>query len=213
MSEGWRRVYIKQGCVRGDVAAVMLPNIRAYVEAWLALASLGAVMTTLYMTFRSAELSQQLAHSRARMIIATPSVGEFEPLAWALEQGDALPHLSCAVAVGGPVAGALDFEALASSDGALPGRARGTDGRRSVPSALHIWHNVQPEGSAAEQSSDALERAPGSGGARHPRGRYHHVRGALRHTSMRSTRSRWLLRQVRRSPFSPCSRRRHSPKP
>lgn len=104
----------------GDVAAVMLPNVRAYVECWLALSALGAVMTTLYMTFRSAELSQQLAHSKARMIIAPPGIGDFEPLAWAMAQGDGLPHLATAVAVGGSVDGALDFEDLAATDAPLP---------------------------------------------------------------------------------------------
>ena len=110
----------RAGLRPGDVAAVMLPNVRAYLECWLALASLGAVMTTLYMTFRSAELLQQLAHSKARMIIAPPVIGDFEPLAWALDQQSALPHLMNAVSVGGQVEGAQDFEELAAGDAGLP---------------------------------------------------------------------------------------------
>ena len=112
--------FYQAGLRPGDVAAVMLPNVRAYVETWLALSSIGAVMTTMYMTSRSSELSQQLAHSKARMLIALPVVGDFSPLDWALQQGDALPHLSVVVAVGGTVDGALDYETLAMSDAALP---------------------------------------------------------------------------------------------
>ena len=104
----------------GDVAAVMLPNTRAYVECWLALSALGAVMTTLYTTFRSSELAHQLTHSKARMIIAPPAVGDFRPLTWALGQGDALPHLGTVVAVGGPIDGALNLAELAATETALP---------------------------------------------------------------------------------------------
>ena len=54
------------GIGRGDVVAVQLPNVPEYLVAYAALCALGAVMQTVHMPYRRAELSTLLAHSRAK---------------------------------------------------------------------------------------------------------------------------------------------------
>lgn len=104
----------------GDVVAVMLPNTRAYVELFLAISALGAVMTTLYMTFRPAELSFQMGHSNAKMMIAPAEVGDFHPAAWAVGARGELPKLNTVVATGGDVPGTVPLEALTESSTTMP---------------------------------------------------------------------------------------------
>ena len=42
-------------------------------------------MTTLYLSYRDAELAAQLVHSRARAMIAPHVIGDFSPPQWALQ--------------------------------------------------------------------------------------------------------------------------------
>ena len=104
----------------GDVVAVQLFNTLEYVESFLAISWLGAVMTTLYTTFREAELATQLRHSKARALIAASSFGPFSPPAWAQQQKESLPSLKSVIAVGAPVKGALAYKDLLNSGVALP---------------------------------------------------------------------------------------------
>lgn len=55
-----------RGLRTGDVIAVQLPNIPEFLVAHLAIARLGAVMCTLHMPYRDAEIEALLGHSRAR---------------------------------------------------------------------------------------------------------------------------------------------------
>ena len=104
----------------GDVVAVQLPNTREHIEVFLAVSALGAVMTTLYMTFRGAELATQLEHSRARMLVAPDRIGDFSPVGWWSGHCGELPLLETAVAVGAEVPGALPWERLAAGGPPLP---------------------------------------------------------------------------------------------
>ena len=104
----------------GDVVAVQLPNVREHVEILLAVSALGAVTTTLYMSFRGAELAAQLDHSRARMLVAPARIGDFSPFEWLARHRTELPHLEAAVAVGGETPGALAWERLAAGGPPLP---------------------------------------------------------------------------------------------
>ena len=67
-AEGLRRA----GVARGDVVAVQLPNTPEFVVAFLAICRLGAVMTTLHMPYRGAEIAALLRHSRAKLGICLP---------------------------------------------------------------------------------------------------------------------------------------------
>jgi acyl-CoA synthetase (AMP-forming)/AMP-acid ligase II len=62
-AEGLRRA----GVARGDVVAVQLPNTLEFIVAFLGICRLGAVMCTLHMPYRGAEIEALLRHSRARL--------------------------------------------------------------------------------------------------------------------------------------------------
>lgn len=112
--------FYQAGIRPGDVVAVQLPNTRAYVESFLALCWLGAVMTTLYMTFRDNEFRTQLAHSRAKAIIVPDTIGDFAAAETALRMRADITTLEQVIVVGTPPAGALDFAKLAATDQPLP---------------------------------------------------------------------------------------------
>lgn len=104
----------------GDVVAVQLPNTHEYVESFLAITWLGAVMTTLYVPYREAEYRTQLSHSRARAVIAPDRIGDFEAAACLVGLKDALPALAHVIAVGDAPAGAASYADVAASDDGLP---------------------------------------------------------------------------------------------
>jgi len=91
------RALAARGVARGDVVAVQLPNIPAFVFAYLAIARLGAVMCPLHMPYRGAEVRLLMRHSGARLAICLPQAKEmFEGRAIAFsdlgkERHEALP--------------------------------------------------------------------------------------------------------------------------
>ncbi|MDQ5848298.1 MAG: acyl--CoA ligase [Pseudomonadota bacterium] len=69
----------KKGIGPGDVVAVQLPNIAEFIVAHLAIGRLGAVMCTLHMPYRGAEIEAILGHSGAKVFLnAASSVRELE---------------------------------------------------------------------------------------------------------------------------------------
>ena len=64
-AEGLRRA----GVVPGEVVAVQLPNTPEFIVAFLAICRLGAVMSTLHMPYRGAEIQALLRHGRAKLAI------------------------------------------------------------------------------------------------------------------------------------------------
>jgi len=58
-----------RGVGHGDVVAVQLPNVPEFIVAYLAIARLRAVMCTLHMPYRGAEIEAILGHSRARLLL------------------------------------------------------------------------------------------------------------------------------------------------
>lgn len=68
-AEGLRRA----GVARGEVVAVQLPNTPEFIIAFLAICRLGAVMCTLHMPYRGAEIEALTRHSRAKLGICLPS--------------------------------------------------------------------------------------------------------------------------------------------
>ncbi|MEQ9641492.1 MAG: class I adenylate-forming enzyme family protein [Alphaproteobacteria bacterium] len=104
----------------GDVVAVQLPNTHEYVESFLAIAWLGAVMTTLYMPYREAEFQTQLGHSRAKAVIALAEAGDFKPAATLMALKDKLPALAHVIAIGAAPAGATSYAEVAACGTPLP---------------------------------------------------------------------------------------------
>lgn len=65
-----------RGVSRGDVVAVQLPNIPEFVFSYLAITRLGAVMCTLHIPYRGAEIETLMRHSGARLAICLPQAKE-----------------------------------------------------------------------------------------------------------------------------------------
>src|SRR3954471_18936150 len=65
VAEGLRR----KGIAAGDVVALQLPNTVEFVILHLAIARLGAVMCTVHMPYRGAEIETILAHSGAKLFV------------------------------------------------------------------------------------------------------------------------------------------------
>ncbi|MCG6874137.1 MAG: AMP-binding protein [Betaproteobacteria bacterium] len=108
------------GLGRGDVVCVQMPNIPEFVVAYLAIARLGAVMSTAHMPYRAAELRTLLAHSRARALICLSATKEYAPAVAALAMKSGLPALDHVIALGDRVEGAIPFVRLAGIEGAPP---------------------------------------------------------------------------------------------
>jgi acyl-CoA synthetase (AMP-forming)/AMP-acid ligase II len=79
------------GIGRGDVVAVQLPNIPEYLVSYAALCALGAVMQTVHMPYRRAELKTLLAHSRAKAFLCLSQFKDEKPATEARAMG--LPDL------------------------------------------------------------------------------------------------------------------------
>lgn len=112
--------FYRAGIRPGDVVAVQLPNTREYVESFLALCWMGAVMTTLYMTYRAMEFSTQLGHAKATAAIVQESIGEFQPADTLLRLKAQLPALQAVIVVGNAPEGAIDFNDCAQGGATLP---------------------------------------------------------------------------------------------
>jgi len=66
----------RAGVARGDVVAVQLPNTLEFIVAFLGICRLGAVMCTLHMPYRGAEIEALMRHSRARLAVCLPASKE-----------------------------------------------------------------------------------------------------------------------------------------
>jgi cyclohexanecarboxylate-CoA ligase len=108
------------GLGRGDVIVVQLPNVPEFVVAYLAIARIGAVMSTAHMPYRAAELRTLLAHSRARALICMSSMKDYAPAAAAVAMKPGLSALEHVIALGEPVMGTVAYPTLANTEGTLP---------------------------------------------------------------------------------------------
>ncbi len=110
-----------QGIARGEVVAVQLPNIAQFVFAYLAIASIGAVMQTVHMAYRGGDCEALLAHSGAVALIC---MGDNPQAPVASMFVNMKPHLAemrqIIVAGGGVPDGSVGMESLTA------GRSVGT---------------------------------------------------------------------------------------
>lgn len=109
------------GIRAGDVVSVQLPNIPEFLIAYLAIARLGAVMSTVHMPYCSAEIQTLLKHNRGRAYIGLSRWKECEPVAEVLALRDDLPALDHVITLGDPVSGTTSFSDLLRSEPNLPG--------------------------------------------------------------------------------------------
>lgn len=100
-AERFARALTAMGIRRGDVVAIQLPNVEPFVIAYLGTLLLGGVVTTLHMPYRAGELEPLLRHSRARVVVCGPPVGDFVPSETFAELAQASPFLEHVICAGG----------------------------------------------------------------------------------------------------------------
>lgn len=165
----------------GDVICIQLPNLPAYLISYLAIAKIGAVMSTIHMPYRSAEIETLVNHSRAKTMICLARAGDWNPAETVLGLKARLPTLKHVIGVTGPEGatseGALDWQELIDANveaditveptAADPLLLLFTSGTTSAPKAVPLNpHNVLTNGrdGAAEheidKSSAILSAAP-----------------------------------------------------
>ena len=105
------------GLGRGDVIAIQLPNSVDFVATYLAVSHIGAVMQTVHMPYRGAELEFLLRHGNARALVCAAEAAGHSPAAAALELKPALPSLDHVIAAGGAVEGTSALTELAAGAG------------------------------------------------------------------------------------------------
>ena len=88
------------GIGRGDVVAVQLPNIPEYLATYAAACALGAVMQTIHMPYRRAELKALLGHGRAKAFVCLSKFKDEQPAAEARSLMNVLPSLQHVLALG-----------------------------------------------------------------------------------------------------------------
>ncbi len=102
-----------RGVAKGNVVALYSPNLPEYAVAFHAVASLGAVNTTVNPAYTADELAAQLKDAAASVLITIPQLMDRATAAAA----------ACGlreIVVFGEAEGATPFSALAHNDGALP---------------------------------------------------------------------------------------------
>ena len=142
------------GVAAGDGVAVQLPNIPEFIVAYLAIARLGAVMTTIHMPYRGSEFETLLRHSRAKAIVCLAAAKDWSPAGAAVELCGTIATLETVIALGEGVPGAMTFAEVQAAPAAaireLPGPAAGdpflllyTSGTTASPKAVpHSYHTL-----------------------------------------------------------------------
>lgn len=101
----------------GDVIAIQLPNLPAYIISYLAIAQIGAVMSTIHMPYRETEIESFINHGRARAMICLASAKDWSPAETVLGLRAKLPTLKHVIAVGDATPdGAIGWQGLIDAD-------------------------------------------------------------------------------------------------
>ncbi|MFI5013933.1 MAG: class I adenylate-forming enzyme family protein [Hyphomicrobiales bacterium] len=104
---------------RGDVIAAQLPNGLEFILTYLAAGYVGAVLQTLHMPYRAAEIEPLLRHGEARAVVCLARTKDFAPAELMLALRARLRSLSQVISLGeGTPVGALGFPA--DADRAMP---------------------------------------------------------------------------------------------
>ena len=145
----------RAGVAKGDVVAVQLPNLPEFLIAFFAICRLGAVLSTLHMPYRAAEIETLLAHNKATAAIVLAEAKDFRPAEAVLAMRVRLPQLKAVIAHGPKVPGAialgemieqsppLDPEAVDPPVAADPFLLLYTSGTTAAPKGVpHNYHTI-----------------------------------------------------------------------
>jgi cyclohexanecarboxylate-CoA ligase len=88
------------GLGRGDVIAAQLPNSVEFVVTYLACSQIGAILQTVHMPYRGAEIEPLLRYSGAKAFVCVTATKDFRPAELALSLRARNPKLRHIVAVG-----------------------------------------------------------------------------------------------------------------
>ncbi len=142
------------GIVKGEVVSIQLPNLPEFLIAYLAITSLGAVMSTIHMPYRAAEIETLLAHAKARAVICLSETKGYPAAEVMLALKAKLPLLDHVIAHGAPVDGAVSLGELIAGARAVSPPAEPpvasdpllllfTSGTISAPKAVPLsYHNM-----------------------------------------------------------------------
>ena len=100
------------GLGKGDVIALQLLNVPEYVVAHVAISQIGAVMQTMHMPYRGAEIENLLGHSGARAFVCVDAFGDYPTAEVVGKVRGNLPSLEHVIVVGEPVADTSSFAEL-----------------------------------------------------------------------------------------------------
>lgn len=106
------------GISKGDVVAIQLPNQIEFMTVYYAVSMIGAVLSTMHMPYRSAEMEPLLRHGSARAVVCPPAGENYDAPATMCElrnRVETLEHVI--VAAGDSPDGTLSLDALITEGG------------------------------------------------------------------------------------------------
>jgi cyclohexanecarboxylate-CoA ligase len=112
----------------GDVVAAQLPNGAEFILTYIAAGYVGAVLQTIHMPYRAAEVEPLLRHGSAKVIVCLARTKDFAPAEMAIALKPGVSSLQHVIAVGeGAPAGALAFADSGDATGDITFRPIASD--------------------------------------------------------------------------------------
>ena len=115
------------GIGKGDVVSIQLPNLPEYLITYLAVTSLGGVLSTIHMPYGPREAEDLMRHAGSRAVVCLGAMKDRSPAGSFLAVKQDLPSLDHVIAVGDAPDGAVPFAQVASADPATVTLPRATD--------------------------------------------------------------------------------------